>query len=177
MKAAKSYIAVCLLLLLTITGCKETETVISDNDFYENISRALVDCYISIYNQNVAGYPEGAVDKTVNGPLGGTVHITGNVTSGGGTTSTDLLLSLTNVSYVYAYGYWSISLVLTGDVTYNGSFSGSYVSVNHQSSNLNMQGTVQYKQTTRSVANLGAVSINRTTSGTTAVIFGHAVAY
>lgn len=177
MKPIKKYTVVLLLMLTGITGCKKQETVITDTDLYQNISRALVDCYISIYNQNVAGYPAGPVDKTVNGPLGGTVHITGNVSSNGTMTSTDLLLTLTNVSYVYAYGNWSVSVVLTGDVTYNGSFSSSYVSVNHQSANLSVQGTVQYKETTRSVANVGAVSINRNASGTTAVVFGHAVAY
>ncbi len=163
--------------LLSISACKKEDTVINDTDFYKNISAALVENYVAIYNQNVAGYPEGAVDKTVSGPLGGTVHITGSTTASGSTTTTDLLFTLTQVPYVYQSGDWTVNLTLTGDVTYNGSFYGVYKSINHQSSNLRMQGAVIYKQTTRNVDMAGTVSISRNNSDVTAVIFGHAVSY
>ncbi len=170
-------LAFLIVLLLGISGCKKEDTVITDADFYKNTSAALVDCYVAIYNQNIAGYPEGAVDKTVSGPLGGDVHITGSTTASSSTTTTDLLFTLTNVPYVYHNGDWTVTLTLTGDVTYNGSFSGVYKSINHQSANLSVDGTVAYKQTTRNMDMTGSVSINRNNNTVTAVIFGHAVSY
>lgn len=177
MKIQHPLVALLVLLLLGTSACKKEETVISDADFYKNTSAALVDCYVAIYNQNIAGYPEGAVDKTVSGPLGGDVHITGSTTASSSTTTTDLLFTLTNVPYVYRNGDWTVTLTLTGDVTYNGSFSGVYKSINHQSTNLSVNGTVAYKQTTRNMNMTGSVSINRNNSTVTALIFGHAVTY
>lgn len=177
MKKQHPFLALLLVLLLSTGSCKKEETVISDADFYKNTSAALVDCYVAIYNQNIAGYPEGAVDKTVSGPLGGDVHITGSTTASSSTTTTDLLFTLTNVPYVYRNGDWIVTLTLTGDVTYNGSFSGAYKSINHQSANLSVDGTVAYKQTTRNMDMTGSVSINRNNNTVTAVIFGHAVSY
>ena len=177
MKINQPLLVILVTSLLSISACKKEDTVINDTDFYKNISAALVENYVAIYNQNVAGYPEGAVDKTVSGPLGGTVHITGSTTARGSTTTTDLLFTLTQVPYVYQSGDWTVNLTLTGDVTYNGSFYGVYKSINHQSSNLRMQGAVIYKQTTRNVDMAGTVSISRNNSDVTAVIFGHAVSY
>jgi hypothetical protein len=165
------------ITLLAFSGCKKETAAISDADFYKYISKALVDCYISIYNQNVAGYPVGAIDKTVNGPLGGSIHITGNTTGSGTSTSTDLLFSLTQVPYVYQNGNWKVTITLTGDVTYNGNFSGGYSSVNHQSSSLAVTGSVDYAGTSRSIDMVGNVSINRNSTRTSAIIFGHSVSY
>ena len=166
------------MMLLTFTECKKESETISDADFYEYISRSLVDCYVSVYNQNVAGYSAGPVDKTVSGPLGGTIHITGSTTASSSMTTTDLLFSLTNVPYVYQSGNWKVNVTLTGDVTYNGSFYGSYTSVNHQSTNLSVLGTVLYKETTsRSIDMTGNVSISRSSNSTNALIFGHTVSY
>lgn len=177
MKAKHPLIALLAILLISTSGCKKEDTVISDADFYKYTSAALVDCYVAIYNQNIAGYPEGAVDKTVSGPLGGSVHITGSTTASSNSTTTDLLFTLTNVPYVYHTGDWTVTLTLTGDVTYNGSFSTAYKSINHQSANLGVNGTIAYKQTTRNMDMTGSVSINRNNNNVTAVIFGHAVSY
>ncbi|MFM2306515.1 MAG: hypothetical protein RLZZ367_1184, partial [Bacteroidota bacterium] len=60
MKAKHPLIALLAILLIGTSGCKKEDTVISDADFYKYTSAALVDCYVAIYNQNIAGYPEGA---------------------------------------------------------------------------------------------------------------------
>lgn len=165
-----------IVMLVALTGCSK-ETTISDADFYKYICKSIVDSYIAIYNQNIAGNPAGAVDETVSGPLGGTVHITGNTYSSGTLTTIDLIYNLTGAENQYQSGDWKVNITLTGDVSSNGSFSSSYVSENYQSSNLIVHGTVTYKNTTRNVDMSGNVNISRTTNAINALIFGHSVSY
>ena len=42
----------------------------------EHVAYGLVDVFWFIWNQNIAGQPEGSKDFTVAGPQGGTVHVT-----------------------------------------------------------------------------------------------------
>jgi len=166
-------------VMLFVSGCKKDDEeedtpppTMSDDSFYKDIAVGLINCYVDIYNQNLAGTTTGNVNITVNGPMGGTVTITG--TSGydntHGITTLDLLYTMTNIKYVNAY----VNLTLTGGSTYTGSFSDDYTSVNHQSDNLYIKGTVTRNTITRAIDMTGEVSINRTT-GTTAIIFGHTV--
>ncbi len=166
-----------MVLLVALTGCTKEATTISDADFYKYVCKSIVDSYVSIYNQNIAGNPAGAVDETVSGPLGGTVHITGNTNSSGSLTTVDLHYNLTQAQNIYQSGDWKVNITLTGDVSNNGSFSSSYVSENYQSSNLIVHGTVTYKDASRSVDMSGNVNISRSTSGVNAIILGHNVSY
>ncbi|MBS1617587.1 MAG: hypothetical protein JST76_03660 [Bacteroidetes bacterium] len=166
-----------MVVIVALTGCSKETATISDADFYKYICKSIVDSYIAIYNQNIAGNPAGAVDETVSGPLGGTVHITGNTYSSGTLTTIDLIYNLTGAENQYQSGDWKVNITLTGDVSSNGSFSSSYVSENYQSSNLIVHGTVTYKNTTRNVDMSDNVNISRTTNAINALIFGHSVSY
>ncbi len=175
----------CLLMLSN--SCKKDETPapasISDNNFYMMLGTSLINCYTDIYNQNLAGVVTGGHNITTEGPMGGTVLITGNTTYDNthGITTTDLVFSMTNVKYIYSYTdssgkTWSVQVTLTGYTTYVGSFSNTYTSVNHQSDNLYINGTVSYDGVTRSIDSAGGVSINRS-SVTAVTIFGHSVSW
>jgi hypothetical protein len=176
---------ICMLML--ISSCKKDEpeeaTTISDDNFYMMVGVSLINCYTDIYNQNLAGVATGTHNITTDGPMGGTVLITGTTTYDNthGITTTDLVLSMTDVQYTYSYSdgsgkSWTTHVTLTGFTTYTGSFSDNYTSVNHQSDNLKIEGTVTYDGTTRSINSMGQVSINR--SSTVAVnIFGHIVSW
>jgi hypothetical protein len=166
---------------LLLNSCKKSDdsgTTISDENFYSQLGYGLVKCYTDIYNQNLAGKPTGSQNLTVSGPMGGTVVITGTTTYDDthGITTTDLLFDMTGVEYSLSHTEnnktWTIQVTLNGPVTYTGSFSPSYTSLNHQSAGIRIKGTVNYDGTTRNIDESGEVSINR--SSTISVnIFGH----
>lgn len=174
-----------VLLMLTVS-CQKDEDVpatISDDNFYIGIGAALINCYVDIYNQNLAGMPTGSQNITSNGPMGGTVVITGtdSYDNTHGITTADLLFSMTEVKYIYSYPgsnnkTWRAEVILTGSTTYAGSFSNSYTSVNHQANNLHIVGSVTYDGTVRIIDMSGNVSLNRS-STTSANIFGHTVTW
>jgi hypothetical protein len=173
-------------LMITSSCSKEDEdvkeTTISDENFYMMLGVSMINCYTDIYNQNLAGVATGAHTINTDGPMGGTVLITGTTTYDNthGITTTDLVLSMNAVQYTYSYTSggkkWITYLTLTGATSYAGSFSYTYTSVNHLSENMQITGTVDCDGVTRTIDSMGAVSINR--SSTVAVnIFGHTVSW
>jgi hypothetical protein len=175
----------CLMMLAS--GCKKDDDKsadsISDYNFYMMLGTSLINCYTDIYNQNLAGMPTGGQNITTDGPMGGTVVITGTTTYDDthGITTTDLILSMTAVQYVYSYTEsngkaWTTQLTLTGATTYAGSFSNGYTSVNHLSDNLQISGTVSCDGISRGINAMGQVSINRSNS-TSVNIFGHTASW
>ena len=176
-------IGVFSILTSSCTKDEEEPATISDQNFYIGIGAALMNCYTDIYNQNLAGMPTGAQYITTNGPMGGTVVITGtdSYDNTHGITTTDLLFSMSEVKYIYTYAgsddkSWRSEVILTGTATHSGSFSSTYTSLNHQSDNLHIVGSVTYDGVVRMIDMSGIVSINR--SSTTSVnIFGHVVSW
>lgn len=174
-------------LLMLISSCKKDEdeqaSTISDDTFYKMVGVSMIHCYVDIFNQNLAGTPTGAHNFTTDGPMGGSVLITGTTTYDDthGITTTDLVFSMNTVNYTYSQSDGSgktyvTQITLTGATTFTGSFSDDYTSVNHQSGNIYINGKVTYDGITRNIDSMGAVSINR--SSTIAVnIFGHTVTW
>ncbi len=171
------------VFLMLTNGCKKddenTTNTISDEQFYLYIGYSLANCYVDMYNQNLAGHPTGAQNITANGPMGGTVIITGitSYSSNTGITTTDLLFSMTSINYTTSSNGYVTQITLTGATTYTGSFSSSYTSVNHQSDNLHIIGSVTYQGIVRNIDKSGKVNMNRTESSITATIFGNTVAW
>ncbi|MFI5200830.1 MAG: hypothetical protein ACHQNE_00400 [Candidatus Kapaibacterium sp.] len=134
----------------------------------DTLSQATVDADIvwaidnginDIYNQNLAGVPVGNQNITTNGPLGGTVHITGSDSHASNSTITtvDLTFDMTNCK-ITENGGAVASLSLTGSVTEKGSFDGQgYESVNFQSQSLRIVGT-DYR------SGYNEAAVNRTSS-------------
>jgi len=183
MKKKTTLLTFLFVLIASISfvtnSCKKDDTSgpISDVNFYRQIGTTLIHCINDIYNQNLAGRPTGTQNINVNGPMGGTVLITGtdSYDNTHGITTTDLVLSMTNVSYTYSSEY-STTITLTGPITYTGSFSNSYTSINHQSANLQITGSVTKDGTDRNIDMTGEVSINRSSS-ITVNIFGNIVTW
>ena len=170
-----------ILIMLTNSCTKDenTTTTISDDNFYKQVGYSLVMCYKDIYNQNLAGHPVGVQNLTANGPMGGTVIITGSTgySSNNGITTTDLIFAMTSIKYVTNVSGFETEIILTGPTTYTGSFSDSYTSLNHQSNNLNISGSVTHNEIVRKINMAGIVSVNRLTSSITANIFGNSVSW
>jgi len=175
------FIIMGILVMLTnsCTKDEDTTTTISDDNFYKQVGYSLVMCYNDIYNQNLAGHPVGGQNITANGPMGGTVIITGSTgySSNNGITTTDLIFSMTSIKYVTNVSGFETEITLTGATTYTGSFSDSYTSLNHQSDNLYILGSVTHNEILRKIDMTGIVSINRLTSSITANIFGNTVSW
>ena len=182
-----SLLIMSFILILAVSceklGTTDQSGTISDDSFYEEVGYTMIKCLTDIYNQNLAGKPTGNQNITADGPMGGTVVITGSNTYDAthGITTANIVMSLNSVKYTYNYTdknnkNWFTQVTLTGDITYTGSFSDSYVSLNHQSDNLNIIGSVTYEGTVRNISGSGSVSINR--SSTISVdIFGNNVAW
>lgn len=179
--------AFCLFSLMLTSSCEmdsaEDPATISDDNFYTGLGAAIVNCYHDTYNQNLAGKPSGAQSKTVNGPMGGTITITGttSVDNTHSITTADLVLNMTDVKYTYSFGGtsgkdWVAEVTLTGSSTYSGSFSTTYTSVNHQANNLRVVGSVTNDGIVRNIDQTGSVVINRSTK-ISVTIFGHTVSW
>ena len=180
------FMAIAILVIFTNSCIKDKDTTtaaISDDNFYKEVGVTLINCYTDIYNQNLAGVATGTQNISADGPLGGTVIITGSDSYDNthGITTTDLIFSMTAVNYTYSYTdnnskNWVTELTLTGATTYTGSFSGSYTSLNYQSDNLYIKGSVTYGDEVRNIDMMGKVSINQTTT-ISANIFGNTVSW
>ena len=177
-----------LLLLMGLiffaTGCdekKEPEITyeINDKNFYIMISNAVGLSFTDIYNQNVAGKPTGNIEMTVDGPMGGKVTITGTTAlADNGINMVDLVLNMNSVRYTYSLkdannDQWLSEVTMTGIITYKGSWGTGFRSVNHQSDNMHIVGSVKYKDKTRTMNDSGKVSISSSTNVTAVDIFGH----
>ena len=167
------------MLTNSCTKNEDTTITISDDNFYKQVGYSLVMCYNDIYNQSLAGHSVGGQNITANGPMGGKVIITGSTgySSNNGITTTDLVFSMTSVKYITSVSDFDTEITLTGATTYSGSFSDSYTSVNHQSNNLHISGSVTHNNIVRKIDMTGKVIINRLTSTITATIFGNTVSW
>lgn len=166
------------MLFISFNSCTKDDAddtpAISDNTFYSDIAYALESCYVDIYNQNLAGKPTGLYNLTSDGPMGGTVVITGTTSYDNthGITGTDLLYDMSSVVYTTAHA----TITITGSATYKGTFSSTYTSVQNLSDNLHIVATVTRDGESRSLDDTGVVSINRS-ANITATIFGHTVSW
>lgn len=181
------FIIMGMLFMLTTSCEKEIKTdpvVVSDKIFYEQLCSAIVKCYTDVYLQNLAGKPTGNQNITNSGPMGGSVVITGSnsVDITHDITMTSIIITMTNAAYsntvLSASGTTSCTteITLTGATTYNGSFSDTYTSLNYQSQNLHVMGSVTYAGTVRNIDQTGQVTINRS-SKISANLFGNNVSW
>jgi hypothetical protein len=128
-----------------ITQPEPASTTLSQAAIDADVVWAIDHGIVDIYNQNVAGKPAGNQSISTNGPLGGTVVITGSdsYASNNGITTADLAFGMTNCK-ITENGGDVISLSLSGSVVEKGSWdSQGYESLNFQSQSLRVVGTVQ----------------------------------
>ena len=168
-------------LLALTTSCNEEE--VSDENTYTNISRSITSCITDIYNQNLAGKPSGTQNITTEGPLGGTVIITGsNSVTDDGLNSLDFSYELQNVKYIYVSQYYTTEITINGTITEKGSFNNDdkVKSLSYKSSNIQIVGSIYYTENEkikREINLSGTISINHGWSSTDAIICGNSISY
>jgi hypothetical protein len=181
------FILLAVLFMLTNSCTKEEKAepvVVTDQIFYEQLGSAIIKCYSDVYNQNLAGKPTGNQNITGSGPMGGSVVISGSDSYDNthGITMTSLIFTMNKAAYsntilsVSGNTRCTTEIALTGATTYNGSFSDTYTSLNYQSQNLHVKGSVTYAGTVRNIDQTGQVTINRS-SKISANIFGNSVSW
>ena len=157
------------LFLITNYGCEKKE--MSDEQFYNIAADNLMDCCDDIFVQNIVGQPTGSVNKTVNGPLGGTVIITGtgSYSESTGVTTLDFIFEMQDVPYA--------EVTFNGSISFKGTYSSSYKNWSHFSDNFSIIGLIDNGKIERPINKTGAVSIHRTLDQTSGSIFGYAVSW
>lgn len=157
--------------LLAPTPACNTEKI-SDDVFYECLAKAVAYCYMDIGNQNLAGSPTGTQNMTVNGPMGGTVVITGSNSASGSIVTEDLVFTMTNVKYIWL----DTEITLNGSTTCKGSHSDNYESLSYVAGNMHITGSVEKDGDTRTLDETGTVNYN-SASTHSADILGHSVSW
>jgi hypothetical protein len=172
-------LAAVSLLVLPNLSC--TRQHYSDESLYADVAWGIMTGLVDIYNQNVAGTPAGPIDVTANGPFGGTVHITGNTTfdSGNGIQTVHLQYDLSScrISSTSSGSNLNVDLTLNGAITEDGSWSTNSMSLSYNSPALAMVGSSQRGDRERDVSGTTSFKANRTSSGTSAELFGFKVSW
>jgi hypothetical protein len=178
MKNVSKYLFLILILSSVIyMSCKEdTATSPSSscdqNCKDENTAYGVTHVFYFIWNQNIAGQPSGAKDFTVNGPQGGSIHVTGSTAFSNEINTCHLVFDMTSCKGMDEY----YSLTFTGVVSIDGTFSSTYKALGFTSSSLKFQGTVG-KDINAPVNETCEIAINETTSHLSGTICGREFSY
>jgi hypothetical protein len=174
-------VAVFALLLLALPNVSCTKSGYSDESFYEDVAWGVMTGLVDIYNQNIAATPTGPVDLVANGPFGGTVHITGTTSydQGNGIETVHLKYDMSDcrISSTSSSSNLNVDLTLDGIISEDGTWSSTYVSLSYNSDTLHLDGLSQRGSKQREVNDATTFKANRTSSGTSAELFGFKVSW
>jgi hypothetical protein len=180
---ARLFVALVALSVLVLPNisCTKDRNKYDDELFYKDIAWGIMTGLVDIYNQNVAGTPAGAIDITANGPFGGSVHITGTTShdqvNGIQTVHLRYDMSDCRVSSTSSPSDLNVDLTLNGVISEDGTWSSSYTSLSYDSDALNIDGVSQRGTREREVNDMTTFKANRTSSGTSAELFGLTVSW
>jgi len=172
--------AVPLVAALNLS-CTKDRNKYGDELFYKDVAWGIMTGLSDIYNQNIAGTPTGPVDLTTAGPFGGTVHITGTTTydQGNGIETVHLQYDMTDcrISSTSSSTDLNVDLTLNGVISEDGSWSTAYTSLSYGSDALDVDGVSTRDTRDRAVNDMTPFKANRTSSGTSAELFGFKVSW
>lgn len=172
-------VAVALLLLPNLSCTRQPRY--SDESFYEDVAWGIMTGLVDIFNQNLAGKPTGTIDMIAAGPFGGTVHITGTTSldQGNGIETVQLKYDMSGcqISSTSSASDLNVNLTLNGVITEDGSWSTTYVSEAYNSGALSVNGSSKRGDNVRDVNKTTTFKANRTSSGTSAELFGFNVSW
>jgi len=173
--------AVIVAALLVLTGISCTHSHYYDGLFYEDIARGVVSGLDDIYNDYIAGMPNGYVDILACGPFGGIVHITGTACYDPWTDvqTADLRYDLSDVrvSSTSSSSGLDVDLALSGVIYEHSSWSQDCSSLRYDSRDLWIAGSAERDCERRGVDGMTDFWANSTDSGTSAELFGWNVSW
>lgn len=140
----------------------------------EHVAYGLIDVFWFLWNQNIAGQPEGQKDLTVNGPQGGTVHITGTTeVANNGINTLHLVFNFSNCKGLKE----KYNLTFNGIVNADGTFDLTYTAITYTSLQLNYTGTVGTDDWVTNVNDSCPITINETKTSRSGTICGRTFSY
>lgn len=173
--------AISIMIGFALFSCKDEENTtapevpVCDQACQdEHVAYGFVDIFWFIWNQNIAGQPEGSKDFTVAGPQGGTVHVIGTTeVATNGINTLHLLLQFTNCKGIKE----KYNLTFNGSVTADGTFSDTYRAVTYASQQLGYSGTVGKDDWVINVNGFCETTINQTFTTVAGTICGRTFSY
>lgn len=152
------FLIILSVFLLSGFACSlnnDEDLILTQEKQDEYTAYAIIDMFWFVWNQNIAGQTVGDKDFTVSGPLGGTVHVTGN-------TAIDQVNGINTLhlvcEYNECYGMQEVyDMHFTGTFNIDGTFSDTYKAITHTSSSVNYSGTVGPEKYVTEVSSTGSV--------------------
>lgn len=172
------FVALFILTPIIYYGCSEDSTSPASKCDQscqdDNTAYGLVHTYNFIWNQHFAGQPTGTHDKTVNGPKGGTIHITGTTaySTSNGINTVHLVFEMTNCKGLDE----NYSLTFNGTMNVDGTFSSTYKAMGFVATQLSYNGTVG-KNANVPVNATCDITINETQTNLSGLICGREFSY
>ncbi len=184
MKQTAFLFVLSLVISFTLSNCNKEENntpseppapVCDQNCQDENLAYGVVDIFWFVWNQNIAGQPAGGKDFTVNGPQGGTVHVTG-------TTEVSASTGINTMHLVLDFSYCKgikekYNLMFTGTIGADGTFSTTHYAITFSSPMLTYSGTVGKDNWVTQVDGNCTVTINQTLPSVSGTICGRTFSY
>lgn len=177
-KALRLSLAIILLFSLIIVSCQKDDpasptTLCNQECQDENSAYGLISMFWFIWNQNIAGQPAGNKDLTVNGPQGGTVHITGTTAvANNGINTVHLVFDMTSCKSSNEY----YNLTFSGVMNADGTFSSSHKAMAYNGVQLTYTGTVG-KNINAPVSGTCQFIVNESISGVSGSVCGRQFSY
>ncbi len=182
MKKTAVLFVLSLIISFTFSNCNKDESspseppapVCDQTCQDENLAYGMVDVFWFVWNQNIAGQPTGAKDITVEGPQGGTVHVTGTTAvASNGINTMHLVLE-----FNYCKGIKEkYNLMFNGTMGADGTFSTTHYAITYSSQMLNYTGTVGKDNWVTQVDGGCTVTINQTLPSVSGTICGRTFSY
>jgi hypothetical protein len=183
MKLTASLFVLSIIVSFLFSSCKKEDSTTSappapvcDQGCQdEHLAYGIVDVFWFIWNQNIAGQPAGAKDFTVDGPQGGSVHVTGNtaVSVSTGINTMHLVLAYSNCKGIKE----TYNLIFSGSMAVDGTFSDTHKALTFSSGQLDYSGTVGKDDWVTPVDGSCPLTINQTVSSVTGTICGGTFSY
>lgn len=181
---SRSFVVVVALSVFVMPNisCVKDRNRYDDELFYKDVAWGIMTGVVTIYNQNIVGTPTGAVDTTASGPFGeGTVHITGTTSYDPGSDIQVVHLQYAmlacRVSSTDSSADLDVDLTLDGVISEDGSWSPTHTSLSYDSDTLYVDGVSRRDSRERKVNGTTTFKANRTSSGTSAELFGFKVSW
>jgi len=141
----------------------------------ENLANGFIDTFWYIWNQNIAGQPAGTKDFTVNGPQGGTVHVTGStaVSASTGINTLHLVIEMNFCKGIQD----KYNLIFNGTVSADGTFSTTHKAITYSCSQFGYDGTVGKDDWVTEVNGTCNITFNETVPSVSGTICGRTFSY
>ncbi len=181
-KLTTLFLVISFLVSFVFYSCKKSDTstnppapTCDQGCQDEYTAYGMIDIFWFVWNQNIAGQPVGSKDFTVNGPQGGSIHVTGSTdySTSTGVNTMHLTLAMTDCKGIGD----KYALTFNGTVTADGTFSTVHKAVTFACSQLTYTGNVGKDNWVTDVNGTCPITFNQTLTSVDGTICGRSFNY